>query len=88
MCLAALDRELPCSPSCGFPQNKLLGLADDPGVDPVSRTAALDMDVLYLADETHQVEAPAHPIACVTSGQYASRVPSLTLLNFLRVRRT
>jgi hypothetical protein len=32
----------------------------------VFRTAALDMDVLYRADQTHQVEAPAHPIACVT----------------------
>lgn len=44
------------------PQDELLGLADDPGADPVFRTAALDMDVLYRAGETHQVEAPAHPL--------------------------
>ncbi|KAL6622531.1 hypothetical protein ACP70R_032410 [Stipagrostis hirtigluma subsp. patula] len=35
-------------------QDELLGLADDPGADPVFRTAALDMDVLYRAGETHQ----------------------------------
>jgi hypothetical protein len=60
-----------------LPQDELLGLADDPGADPVFSTAALDMDVLYRAGETHQVKAPAHPIACVsvTSGH---RVPSLT----------
>ena len=47
-----------CSPPPA-PQDELLGLADDPGADPVFRTAALDMDVLYRAGETHQVEAPA-----------------------------
>lgn len=35
-------------------QDELLGLTDDPGADPVFRTAALDMDVLYRAGETHQ----------------------------------
>ncbi|CAN6352186.1 unnamed protein product [Urochloa humidicola] len=35
-------------------QDELLGLADDPGADPVFRTAALDMDILYRAGETHQ----------------------------------
>ncbi|PUZ67665.1 hypothetical protein GQ55_3G453800 [Panicum hallii var. hallii] len=35
-------------------QDELLGLAEDPGADPVFRTAALDMDVLYRAGETHQ----------------------------------
>ncbi|KAK3140103.1 hypothetical protein QOZ80_5AG0395890 [Eleusine coracana subsp. coracana] len=34
-------------------QDELLGLANDPGADPVFRTAALDMDVLYRAGE-HQ----------------------------------
>jgi hypothetical protein len=37
-------------------QDELLGLADDPGADPVFRTAALDLDVLYRAGETQQVE--------------------------------
>jgi len=35
-------------------QDELLGLADDPGADPVFRTAALDLDVLYRAGETQQ----------------------------------
>ncbi|CAL4970386.1 unnamed protein product [Urochloa decumbens] len=35
-------------------QDELLGLADDPGADSVFRTAALDMDALYRAGETHQ----------------------------------
>ncbi|KAK3136884.1 hypothetical protein QOZ80_5BG0444310 [Eleusine coracana subsp. coracana] len=35
-------------------QDELLGLADDPGADPVFRTAALDMNVLYRPGETHQ----------------------------------
>ncbi|CAN6334713.1 unnamed protein product [Urochloa humidicola] len=35
-------------------QDELLGLADDPGADPVFRTAALGMDVLYRAGETQQ----------------------------------
>ncbi|KAL5206520.1 hypothetical protein ABZP36_034729 [Zizania latifolia] len=35
-------------------QDELLGLADDPGADPVFKTAALDMDVLYRSGETHQ----------------------------------
>ncbi|CAD6269553.1 unnamed protein product [Miscanthus lutarioriparius] len=35
-------------------QDELLGLADDPGADPVFSTAALDMDVLYRAGETQQ----------------------------------
>nr|CAB3462473.1 unnamed protein product [Digitaria exilis] len=35
-------------------QDELLGLADDPGADPVFRNAALDMDALYRAGETQQ----------------------------------
>lgn len=35
-------------------QDELLGLADDPGADPTFKAAALDMDVLYRAGETHQ----------------------------------
>ncbi|WVZ90724.1 hypothetical protein U9M48_037003 [Paspalum notatum var. saurae] len=35
-------------------QDELLGLADDPSADPMFRNAALDMDILYRAGETHQ----------------------------------